>query len=376
MRASVLPDARLVKHARRFVWLSVDTENPRNAAFLERFPIETWPTFLVIDQRDGAPILRWLGTATVQQLEGVLDDATARKRSAAAEALARADRANAAGALDDALAGYRDALAAGGPAWSRRDRAVVSLVLTAQAAGREEACAAAARAEAPRLPRGPAFAQVVGVGLACAVSAPRDAAWRPGAVAALEPLATEALELRGVLADDRAGLYEALVAAHADRGDTRGARQLAERWWAFLEAERRSAPTAEARAALDAYRVGAALALEDPARALPRLAESERALPLDYNPPARRALLLRELGRLEEARAAADRALARAYGPRKLRVYDLAASILEAQRDRQALARLADEALAFAETLPPGQASPKVVASLRARQQKAASASP
>ena len=47
MRAHVLPDARLARLAGRFVRLDVNTEEPRNAAFLERFPIDAWPTLLV-----------------------------------------------------------------------------------------------------------------------------------------------------------------------------------------------------------------------------------------------------------------------------------------------------------------------------------------
>ena len=49
MRATVFTDAALVKHAGRFVWLSIDTENAQNAEFLDRFPWEAVPTFQIID---------------------------------------------------------------------------------------------------------------------------------------------------------------------------------------------------------------------------------------------------------------------------------------------------------------------------------------
>ena len=52
MRATVLRDPALVKMAGRFVWLDIDTEKEGNAGFLEKFPIEVWPTFLVIDPVD------------------------------------------------------------------------------------------------------------------------------------------------------------------------------------------------------------------------------------------------------------------------------------------------------------------------------------
>src|SRR5512142_2510303 len=218
MRAYVLRDARLARHAGRFVWLSIDTENAANAAFLARYPVDTWPTFLVLGQHDGKPLLRWVGSATAAQLDDLLASvertpAPSRGGQRAGEALARADRANAEGRVDEAIAGYREASQLGGARWAGRPRAVESLVLAEGVAGRLEECATTARREAPRLPRGSAFANVVGAGLACATSAPPDASWRERAISALEPLARTAVALPGVLADDRAGIYDALVEA-------------------------------------------------------------------------------------------------------------------------------------------------------------------
>lgn len=376
MRATVLRDGRLLRQAGRFVWLSIDTEDSRNAAFLERFPVEVWPTFLVVEPRQERPLRRWLGAATVRQLEELLSGARRPSGDRAAAALAEADRAHAAGRSDEAAAGYRRALASAARDWPRRARAVESLVTAEQAAGHDEACAAAARREGPQLPRGVSFARVAAGGLACALAAPRDAPWRAASVAALEPLATEAVQLPDLLADDRSELYGGIVEAREDRGEQVEARRVAERWWGFLEAEARRAPSPEARAALDPARVSAALALGDPGRALPALAASERELPRDYNPPARRAYLLREMGRLGEARAAAEEALRKAYGPRKLRVYDLLGGILERQGDRAALAATLDAALAYGEELPAPQRNERLVASLRARRAALGAARP
>ena len=371
MRAYVLRDARLAKHAGRFVWLSIDTENARNVDFLARYPVETWPTFLVLSPHDGKPVLKWLGSATVAQLDELLTSAgrwAAAPRVRRADAvLARADRSYAEGRVEGGIAGYREALKLGGPRWSGRPRAVESLVLAEAAAGQLEECATTARQDGPRLPRGNGFAAVAATGLSCANAAAPDASWRGQALAALEPLAGAAMRIPDLLADDRAGLYQALVEARAVRGDEAGARGLAERWWSFLEQERGRAATPEARASLDSWRVGAAIALGDPARALPALEQSERDLPRDYNPPARRAYLLRELGRLSEARSAVERALEKAYGPRKLKVYQLAASILEKQGDRAALAATLDEALAYANGLPASQRDENVASALSAK---------
>jgi hypothetical protein len=368
MRANVLPEVRRGKRARRFVWLSVDTEQERNAAFLEKFPVAVWPTLFVVDPRDETAVLKWVGSANARELDRLLAGAASRSAAPGADAiLARADRAYGSGKADEAVALYREALAKGGVAWSARPRAVESLVLALATGGREEACAAAARDDAPSLPRGPPFANAVGAGLSCAAGASEKEPWRAQAIAALLPLADEAVKLPGLLADDRSGLYEAISDAREAQGDAAGAKAVARDWWRFLEAERARATTPEARAALDGQRVSAATHAGDPALAIPGLVRSERELPDDYNPPARLAYLYREAGDLARARAAADRALSLAYGPRKLKVYDLAASIAEKQGDRDAVAALVSSALRYSDALPAPQRNPSVVTKLQSR---------
>jgi tetratricopeptide (TPR) repeat protein len=319
MRAHVLTDARLVEHAGRFVWLAIDTERPANAAFLERFPIEVWPTFLVVDPRSEQVVLRWVGSASAARLGDFLADA---------------ERARA--------------------ARPRRPR-LDELANEAYLDGRPAECAAIVRDGAPRLRRGGVFASAAGTGLYCALSLDEDAPERPALLAALEPLAREAVSLEGVLADDRSGLYEALHGAREAAGDAAGARAVATRWWRFLERESARAASPEKRAFLDSARISAAVALGDPARAIPPIERSARELPGDYNPPARLARLYLEVGRLDEALAAAERALALAYGPRKLRIHELRATILEARGAQEELVAALDEAVAEGRALPPSQ---------------------
>lgn len=373
MRATVLQDPTLVKEAGRFVWLDVDTERPESAAFLRDVPIEVWPSFLVVDFETGRPVLKWLGSATAPQLAKLLLDGERAVREVAGESaealLVRGDRANAAGRIEEALAAWRRALARGGPAWDRRPRVVESLVL-ALAGSEPEECARVARAEGPGLARGQSFANVASVGLSCALDALEGAPWAAAAAAALEPLARQALSAPGVLADDRAGLYDGLIRARQAAGDEAGARKLGQAFWEFLEAEARRARTPAERASLDSWRVSCAIQLSDPARALPPLQASERDLPGDYNPPARLAVLYRELGRQKEALAAADRALARVYGPRRLRVLDVKASIHEAAGDRPAARAALEEALRFAAVLPAPQRNEQAVSRLSDRLRK------
>src|ERR1051325_7154976 len=92
MRAFVFTDKALARYAGQFVWLSVDTENSVNAAFLRKYPINVWPTLMVIDPAKENDVVRYSGGLTVGQLSKLLDQAKSKTHSAADEALIRADR--------------------------------------------------------------------------------------------------------------------------------------------------------------------------------------------------------------------------------------------------------------------------------------------
>ena len=115
----------------------------------------------------------------------------------------------------------------------------------------------------------------------------------------------------------------------------------------------------------DSHRLAAYMELGEPARAVPMLQQSEKDFPDDYNPPARLAVAYLEMGRWDEAVAASDRALARAYGPRKLRLYQNRADIFVGKGDPAGARKTLEEAIAFAEALPPGQRSEGAIASLK-----------
>ena len=134
---------------------------------------------------------------------------------------------------------------------------------------------------------------------------------------------------------------------------------------AFLEGEAARAKSPEARAVFDSHRLSTYLALGQPERAIPMLEASEQDLPEDYNPPARLAVAYKAMKKYDEALAASDRALARAYGPRKIGILQTRADIYAAMGDPGAARRTMEETLRYAEGLPPGQRSEKTVASLK-----------
>ena len=370
MRATVLNDPALAKHAGRFAWLSINAEEARNAGFVEHLAVAAYPTFLVLDGATGNVALRWAGSLTAPEFERLLDDgeravAASGVGSPADAALARADRLGAEGKTAEAAAAYTEALRLAPAAWAGRGRALASLLAALQKSGDLEQCAALSRRETPALTRGPAFAGAAAAGLQCAVDAPETAAWRDPAIKDLETLVVESLALDNVLADDRSSAYGMLVDLRDARGDQAGAKEMAGRWLSFLENQAAAAGSVEARAAFDSHRVAAALALGDPARAVPALLASERDLPDDYNPPARLAILYRELGRFDEALAASRRALDLAYGARKLRIFDTRADIYTKMGDPAAAKRTLGEGLAYADSLPRSQRPEAFIAQLR-----------
>jgi tetratricopeptide (TPR) repeat protein len=364
MRGYVFTDASLTKQAGRFVWLSIDTEKDKNAAFLGKYPIEVFPTLLVVDPARESAVLRWPGSANVAQLVRLLDDGERAVRGGGdegARARASADRLAGERNWRDASDAYRRALPLL-PA-ADRPRVVESLVFALSASGDELACARTAEELAPSLPRGPSFANAVSLGLTCArhTSGEAGAATRAG----LARLAEEAVALPGLLADDRSGIFEELVENRAQVHDEAGRRAIAERWLVFLEGEAARASTVEQRAAFDPHRVNAALALGQPLRAEAALKASEHDLPADYNPPARLALIYRTVKRYDDALAAVDRAIAKAYGPRALRYYDLKAELLVDKGDRAAARKTVEQAIAVAKKLPTEQHKAQWIAQLQ-----------
>lgn len=354
MRAHVLVDARLGRLAGRFVRLDVNTEEPRSARFLERFPIDAWPTLLVVDPETERIVVRRAGTATVDELLALAREAESIVRAARAGrgdvALARAEGLLAERRHAEAAAAYRDALRAGG-SFPGRARAGEALVEALAFAGDEAACAGGAREVLAWLAPGARRARVAAQGLACALELP-DGPAREVTLAALEPAARRAVDGPGVLADDRSWLFDVLSQARAARGDAAGARRVARRWLGFLERQAARARTPLARAAFDAQRLDAALRLGEPGRALAALQASERDLPGDFVPPSSLAVLHLELGEPARALAAADRALALAGGPRRVRVLVTRARAQQALGDRAAATETLRRALSEAAALP------------------------
>lgn len=369
MRAYVFTDKALARHAGRFVWLEINTDLPQNAVFQEKYPVENWPTFFIIDPREEKPLVRFAGSATVAQLEKIFEDGERAYRGdarGAEGALARGDALYGANKPAEAAEAFAQALAEAPPDWSRRGRTLESLLVALWGAKQYEPCARKALEELPRVPRSPSLANAVTVAIGCAASMPEDNPQRKELLSALDAKGREALAPPTIdmPADDRSGLYEAMVEGRAEMGDEAGSKALAGEWLTFLEGEAAKAPNPEARSVFDSHRMSAAMVLGDPMRVVPAIEQSEKDLPNDYNPPARLANLYRMLGRLDDALAANDRALTKVQGSRRLRVLSDRSAIQVARGEKDAAVKTLEEAIAYAKTLSEAQVSKRQLESL------------
>ncbi len=176
--------------------------------------------------------------------------------------------------------------------------------------------------------------------------------------------------------DDRQDALDQLAEGLAALGDEPASRAAQEARATLLEQAARASRSPEQAQTFDYARANAYLALGRADEAVKMLEQREREMPGSYEPPARLAGVLYKTGHLPEALAAVDRAIERAYGPRRLRYLKLRADILAKKGDvAGALAVRRDEVKGW-EGLPPGQASPEQLAEARRRLEEAEKSAP
>jgi len=373
MREFVFPDPSLTSRAGQFVWLAINIEDEKNAPFLVKFPGEAVPTFAVLDPANESVAVRQVGSMTVSQLHAFLD--TARIAVAggggsgrqADESLRAADQRYGARRYAEAAEAYRLALGQAPADWPPYGRAVEALLFSYQQTEAHDRCVELARSALPRLAGTPSELTAAVAGLDCALGLKDDAPDKAAQVAALEAAARRIVAdpKLAVAADDVSGAYMTLLDARRKAKDEAGARRTIEEWIAYLEGAAARAQTPGQRTVFDSHRLSAYLELGQPQRAIPMLEASEKDFPEDYNPPSRLAAAYQAMKEWDKAVAAADRALLRLYGPRKLRVLEIKADALKGKGDLAGARRTIEEAVAFAEALPPGQRSDDRVAALR-----------
>lgn len=369
MQRYVFADSKLSPVVDRYVWLELDMEKPENATFREKFPVEAFPTYFILDPRNEKALIRWIGGCSVERVLTLLEEASLAYAGETPERLANADALYAEGKNEEAIAAYQDVLDTADPGAPYYARTVESLLFALSQVGGEERGLALAEETLPLLRHEMCAGNVVSYGLDFAIRLPEDARERSQRVADME---RQALEIAhdtslDLVPDDRSGVYIALLGAREAAEDDEGYKEVAAQWAAFLNGAAAAAKTPAARAVFDSHRLSAYLELGQPEKAVPILEQSEREFPDDYNPPARLAIAYRYMKAWDRGIAASHRALSKpgATGPRRLTILDNLARIFEDQGDIEAARRTLAEAVQHAESLPRGQRSESRLASLR-----------
>ena len=366
MRAYVFTDKSLERYAGRFVWLSVNTEDSKNAKFLEKYPIPALPTLLVLDATGEKIVNRYVGGATAGQLTRLLDNTLARPATAADALVASADRLASDRKHAEAAKLYEEAMAKAPRGWPRYGRTAESLLFSLSAIPDNEQCAARAVDLLPRLKGTTSGANVAAGGLGCASDLDEKNPRRGELLAILEKATRQGLDnpKLDLSGDDRSNLYISLIGAREAVKDKDATKKLTEEWAGFLERSAAAAKTAEQRAVYDSHRLSAYMDLGTPEKAIPMLEQSQRDFPDDYNPPARMSWAYKAMKQYDKALEQSDRALPLAYGPRKLLILRQRADIYTAKGDKDSAKKTLNEAIVYARSLPAQQVSPKTIASL------------
>src|SRR5262249_45059390 len=262
MRAFVFTDLALQRHAGQFVWLSINTEKASNAPTLAKYPVQVWPSFYVVDPKTETIAMRWVGGATVPQLEKILDDGSRSVRGSKdslADRLGPAARLFGEGKNADAAKEYQALLKETPANWPSRRRVTESLLFALQKTRQYEPCAVTARDAFASVRETSSAANVAAIGLDCAVSMPAESPSRAKLVSEMTADAKLVVSRprSDIAADDISSLYESLAVEREAAKDEEGRRDVLSSWASFLEAQAARTSTPEARAVFDSHRLAA-----------------------------------------------------------------------------------------------------------------------
>ncbi|MGN6110910.1 MAG: thioredoxin family protein [Kofleriaceae bacterium] len=372
MQSTVFTDPSFAAAAPKFVFAALDTDREQNAAAVAKYPLSAWPTFYVVGP-DEAVLARFVGAASVSQFQAFLDAGARAKSGGAAGADAHLLAAERALATQDVAAAEREleaALAAAPAEWPRRPDALVSLIGAKHKRGDLDGCLGVAERSLAQTGNAASASDFLYHAAACAAELAKDAKLPADQRARIGKLREAAVARWRALVDDpsaplsvddrsdaMANLREALIAL--DQPDA--AKAVAERQRALLDETADKAATPMAAMTYNWPRAEVYVYLGRPLDLVPALERSAKALPREYDPPARLGWIYLKGGKLAEAATWTDAAIRLAYGPRKARVLAQRAEIAHQQGDQATERRMRQDVVALYESLPAGQVTPETI---------------
>ncbi len=371
MREYVMTESRVPLLGKDFVLLAVDTENAENADFLKRFPVTVWPTFYVVDPTSLEVRGRWLGASSPAKLERFLSDSrrdrTPHGPNDPLTLVSEADALASKQELRDAADRYGEALARAPANWSRRPDVLVARLSALYRSGNLAACNELALSTMNQTGSGVSSIDFASTALACAEKSPdpkQQLAVRRSAEARLAPVCDNAAP--ELTPDDHADSCSNLRRARRALGDDEGARRAAERSLEIIDAACAGVPD-DVALIYDFERSDALSFLGRRDEAIALLTRREANVPTSYNPPHHLARVYRDAQRWDEGLAAIDRALEKAYGPRRINLMSIKVDLLLGSGRKDDARRTLEEQIRLYEALPAGQAQPAGLAAARDR---------
>ena len=377
MQNYVLNDPSLASLTDRVVLVELDTDKPENAAFLEKYAVNVWPTFFVIDTQTGETAGLWPGSASVREFRGFVEDGLAgiedahSKTSDLASPVRRmmaAKAAQSAGDYRKAAGEYAAVVEKAERSWPRRSEALMGWLFSLERAGDSKQCVAVGRAHLAEVEGAAVPADYAATLLSCAgeKSAGADATTaRAEAIARLR--AFTSTPPADASADDRADALNILGSALTDAGDKAAGRRAQEARLAVLETAVAGIKDPILAQTYDYARAQAYVALDRGDEAVKMLEAREREMPASYEPPARLASALNKMDRLPQAIVAIDRAIAKSYGPRQLLYFKQKADVQDRMGDHAGQLETLGKEVAGYEALAKGHANPEGLADARKR---------
>jgi len=382
MQRFVMSDPGMKPVADEVVWASIETETQKNRPAVEQFPLDVWPTFLVVDPESESVLGRWLGSASVKDLRAFVQEgvrayrARGAKPEAAEAAQREGDAARIKGDQEASAAAYARALELSKPGDPQRPERLALLANALRKARTPEAarsCVQLALKELKNTGDSSIATDFLGFGQACAEQLPNGDAEGKKLVAASIDRLREVLAKKDapLAADDRSDALANLAELLDQAGRHEEAVRTMQERARLLEKAAAAAPDATMASTFDPHRTDTYLYLNRAPKAEQLLAQRENEMPSDYNPPARLARVYLVEKKLPEAEAAVDRALAKMpRSQRRIGILGLKAQILKAEgKPVDAVLR---EQLDVLRSLPSPQRNPEQEAKLEQQLKTAA----
>ncbi len=364
MRNFVFTDQQLQPLSDQLVYAAVDTEEPSSAAFLSRFPITTWPTFLIIAPNENGDevVARWTGAMSAKELMGRLQSVLS-QRTQQKPKLANAEVLAAAGQAQQAIQQYEEALEEPGS----RPRALLGLIQALRSVGQHKRCAELYDQSFLQVGKSALATDFAAYAANCMdhlEDVDRRQKLRRQLRSDLDKLLAD--RTADLSVDDRSDAYGTMVELSDALGEKAEGDRLTGLRLGLLEKAASTAPSPVAAATFDAHRFEGYRRLGRWPIAEEMLLASANILPTDYNPPARLARLYYETGRIEQAETHIERALSLCAGPRRASMFELRASIQNSQgRSRAAIESLTSAVSVLIANQPAGTPESSRVQSLR-----------